>query len=70
MKTTLLKRFTGFLAALVTAPAAFHSPADEETTTPRSENSQPPMRLKTKKAFIVANAWPFTMQAFNPATPY
>ena len=69
MKTTLLKRCTGFLAALVTAPAAFHSPADE-TTTARPGNSQPGMKLKAKKTFKVGNGWPFALEAFNPATPY
>jgi len=39
MKTTPLKRSMGFLAALVTATAAFRSSADEDRTAPKPEKT-------------------------------
>jgi len=66
MKTIRTKRFLGFLAAVVTATAAFRSPADETATAPKPEKTHTGtvISVDPQEHTLSMSGW-FTHREFN-----
>ena len=71
MKTITTKRFMGFLAALVTATAAFRSPADQTATAPKNEKTctGTVMAVDPQEHTLQVSGWLMTHKDFNLGNP-